>query len=78
MSTKWPRFHTGVGYALLADGLVGASTPFAKTLVGQVSPLLAGLLSASARTDGAQQPALSRSAPTATALSRGRASGASQ
>ena len=37
--------HTGVGSALLAAGLFGASTPFAKLLVGQVSPLLlAGLL----------------------------------
>ncbi|WP_313915947.1 DMT family transporter [Tahibacter sp.] len=45
MSAKWPRLHTGVGYALLAAGLFGASTPFAKALVGQVSPLLlAGLL----------------------------------
>ena len=45
MSTTLPRLHTGVGYALLAAGLFGASTPFAKTLLGQVSPLLlAGLL----------------------------------
>ncbi|WP_426191494.1 DMT family transporter [Massilia sp. DWR3-1-1] len=37
--------HQGVGYALLAAALFGASTPFAKTLVGQVSPvLLAALL----------------------------------
>lgn len=35
----------GIGYALLAALLFGASTPFAKALVGQVSPLmLAGLL----------------------------------
>ncbi len=39
------RLHTGVGYALLAAGLFGASTPFAKLLTGHVSPLLlAGLL----------------------------------
>jgi len=45
MSAAEPRLHVGVGYALLAAGLFGASTPFAKTLVGQVSPLLlAGLL----------------------------------
>ncbi|MBP1202410.1 drug/metabolite transporter (DMT)-like permease [Duganella sp. 1411] len=37
--------HIGVIYALLAAALFGASTPFAKTLVGQVPPLtLAGLL----------------------------------
>ena len=37
--------HSGVVYALLAAVLFGASTPFAKTLVGQVAPLtLAGLL----------------------------------
>lgn len=37
--------HSGVLYALLAAVLFGASTPFAKILVGQVSPvLLAGLL----------------------------------
>ena len=36
---------TGVGSALLAAMLFGASTPFAKLLVGQISPLLlAGLL----------------------------------
>src|SRR5262249_27127401 len=39
------RLHTGVACALLAAGLFGASTPFAKLLVGQVPPLLlAGLL----------------------------------
>jgi len=37
--------HKGVVYALLAAALFGASTPFAKTLVGQVVPVaLAGLL----------------------------------
>lgn len=37
--------HTGVIYALLAAALFGASTPFAKVLVGQVQPAaLAGLL----------------------------------
>lgn len=37
--------HKGVVYALLAAVLFGASTPFSKTLVGQVSPVtLAGLL----------------------------------
>lgn len=37
--------HKGVIYALAAAALFGASTPFAKTLVGQVPPvLLAGLL----------------------------------
>ncbi|MES2933567.1 MAG: DMT family transporter [Pseudomonadota bacterium] len=37
--------HKGVIYALLAAALFGASTPFAKTLVGQVTPvMLAGLL----------------------------------
>lgn len=40
-----PRLHAGIGYALLAAALFGASTPFAKALLGQVSPLLlAGLL----------------------------------
>ncbi|MEO8671803.1 MAG: DMT family transporter [Tahibacter sp.] len=44
-SSGWPRGDSAVGYALLAAGLFGASTPFAKTLLGQVSPLLlAGLL----------------------------------
>lgn len=39
------RLHTGVGYALFALGLLGASTPFAKALVGETPPLLlAGLL----------------------------------
>ena len=38
-------FHGGMLYALLAAVLFGASTPFAKLLVGQVAPLvLAGLL----------------------------------
>lgn len=37
--------HRGVIYALLAAALFGASTPFAKTLVGQVAPVgLAGML----------------------------------
>lgn len=37
--------HTGVIYALLAAVTFGASTPFSKTLVGQVAPVtLAGLL----------------------------------
>lgn len=37
--------HRGVLYALLAAALFGASTPFAKMLVGQVAPVgLAGLL----------------------------------
>jgi drug/metabolite transporter (DMT)-like permease len=37
--------HKGVIYALLAAVLFGASTPFAKTLVGQMPPaMLAGLL----------------------------------
>ena len=37
--------HKGVLYALLAAALFGASTPFSKTLVGQVAPvMLAGLL----------------------------------
>lgn len=37
--------HVGVLYALLAAALFGASTPFAKLLVGEFSPvLLAGLL----------------------------------
>jgi drug/metabolite transporter (DMT)-like permease len=37
--------HKGVLYALLAAALFGASTPFAKSLVGQVEPvMLAGLL----------------------------------
>jgi drug/metabolite transporter (DMT)-like permease len=37
--------HSGVFYALMASVLFGASTPFAKTLVGQVAPVtLAGLL----------------------------------
>ena len=37
--------HRGVVYALLAAALFGASTPFAKSLVGHVAPvMLAGLL----------------------------------
>ncbi|HTD03967.1 DMT family transporter [Undibacterium sp.] len=37
--------HKGVVYALLAAALFGASTPFAKTLVGHIAPVtLAGLL----------------------------------
>lgn len=37
--------HRGVGYALLAAALFGASTPFSKSLLGQVEPvMLAGLL----------------------------------
>ncbi|MES2258313.1 MAG: DMT family transporter [Pseudomonadota bacterium] len=37
--------HKGVAYALLAAALFGASTPFAKSLLGQVEPvMLAGLL----------------------------------
>jgi drug/metabolite transporter (DMT)-like permease len=37
--------HKGVFYALLAATLFGASTPFAKILVGQIAPImLAGLL----------------------------------
>ncbi|MFZ2234940.1 MAG: DMT family transporter [Dokdonella sp.] len=47
--TKYPVhtsiFRSGIGHALLAAVLFGASTPFAKLLVGEVSPLLlAGLL----------------------------------
>ena len=39
------RLNLGIGYALGAAALFGASTPFAKLLLGQVSPLmLAGLL----------------------------------
>ena len=42
---KDSALHKGVVYALLAAALFGPSTPFAKTLVGQVAPLaLAGLL----------------------------------
>jgi drug/metabolite transporter (DMT)-like permease len=41
-----PEFmHKGVFYALLAATMFGASTPFAKILVGQIAPImLAGLL----------------------------------
>lgn len=43
--TPAPRLHIGVIYALLAAALFGASTPFAKMLVGQVAPVtLAGML----------------------------------
>ena len=39
------KIHQGVLYALLAAALFGASTPFAKALVGQVAPVaLAGML----------------------------------
>ncbi len=39
------RLHVGIGYALIAAGLFGASTPFAKGLLGEMPPLLlAGLL----------------------------------
>jgi drug/metabolite transporter (DMT)-like permease len=42
---KTPAFHQGVSYALFAAALFGASTPFAKTLVGQMAPVtLAGVL----------------------------------
>lgn len=42
---KHAGLHQGVIYALLAAALFGASTPFAKSLVGQVAPVaLAGLL----------------------------------
>lgn len=45
MSEASERLHGGIGYALLAASLFGASTPFAKTLVGEMQPLLlAGLL----------------------------------
>jgi drug/metabolite transporter (DMT)-like permease len=45
VSIKEPALHKGVVYALLAAALFGASTPFAKTLVGQVAPVtLAGML----------------------------------
>lgn len=45
MTDGHSRLHAGVGYALLAAGLFGASTPFAKLLTGQISLLLlAGLL----------------------------------
>jgi drug/metabolite transporter (DMT)-like permease len=44
-SPEQPGLHKGVSYALLAAALFGASTPFAKTLVGQVAPVtLAGIL----------------------------------
>lgn len=44
-STPAPGLHTGVIYALLAAALFGASTPFAKILLGQVAPVtLAGML----------------------------------
>ncbi len=45
MSVTPLKPRAGIGYALLAAALFGASTPFAKMLVGQVSSLLlAGLL----------------------------------
>jgi drug/metabolite transporter (DMT)-like permease len=45
MTTTPARLHIGVGCALIAAGLFGASTPFAKALVGEMPPLLlAGLL----------------------------------
>lgn len=46
VSIKSPAaLHKGVVYALLAAALFGASTPFAKILVGQVAPVtLAGML----------------------------------
>lgn len=46
MNTKHHAgLHQGVVYALLAAALFGASTPFAKSLVGQVAPVaLAGTL----------------------------------
>ncbi len=45
MTKTHVRLHAGVGYALLAAALFGASTPFAKALVGEMPPLLlAGLL----------------------------------
>ena len=38
-------FHSGVAYAIAAAALFGASTPFAKMLLGRVDPImLAGLL----------------------------------
>jgi drug/metabolite transporter (DMT)-like permease len=44
-SRTHPGMHQGVIYALLAAALFGASTPFAKALVGQVPPVaLAGML----------------------------------
>lgn len=66
------RLHPGILYALLAALLFGASTPFAKTLVGQMAPVaLAGVLyfgsglgllgcyavRAALRRNGAQAPA---------------------
>ena len=43
--TPDPAMHKGVAYALLAAALFGASTPFAKILLGQVAPVtLAGVL----------------------------------
>ncbi|SHM67711.1 Permease of the drug/metabolite transporter (DMT) superfamily [Duganella sacchari] len=44
-SNQHPGLHKGVVYALLAAALFGVSTPFAKSLVGQVAPVtLAGML----------------------------------
>jgi drug/metabolite transporter (DMT)-like permease len=43
--TRKPALHKGVMFALLAAALFGASTPFAKSLVGHVAPVaLAGML----------------------------------
>ena len=45
ISTEEPTNYTGVGYALLAAALFGASTPFSKALVAHTAPVtLAGLL----------------------------------
>lgn len=45
MRIALPKLHAGVAAGLIAAALFGASTPFAKQLLGEVSPLLvAGLL----------------------------------
>jgi drug/metabolite transporter (DMT)-like permease len=45
VSSEPSHRSAGIGYALLAAALFGASTPLAKALVGTVPPLmLAGLL----------------------------------
>ena len=45
MNTPSPRFRPGIGNALLAAALFGASTPLAKVLIADISPvMLAGLL----------------------------------
>ena len=45
MRVAMPKLHAGVAAGLVAAALFGASTPFAKRLLGEVSPLLlAGLL----------------------------------